>query len=150
MAGITASLEEPGVGAHAAGAVHALGHPRVVVVDHAVLLPPPVERRHEEHQAKHPPHNCDLHSVELLQVCCRHALALGALLLQPIPQRQLHDLSVLWAMDTTPPQYPVLGHGSSVGVGHGAQGIAVATGNGLPAAHILLVASGPNVLEARC
>ena len=104
------SLKEPGVGAHAAGAIHARGHPRVVVVDHAVLLSPPIEGCHEEHEAKHPPHDSDLHSVELLQICRGDALSLRALLLEPVPQHQLHDLTVFRSMDSTSPEDPVLGH----------------------------------------
>merc|ERR1719468_444778 len=74
----TSSLEEPDVVAGAARAVVARGHPGVVVVDHAVLFAPPVEGRHEEDEAEHPPDDGHLQAVELA-----HALDCGLGALRP-------------------------------------------------------------------
>merc|ERR1719491_114867 len=96
-------LLEPTVWADANGAIVALRHPWVVIVDHAVLLAPPVERRHHEAQTEHPPHDCDLHAVELLQVGDVAWTALRTTLLQPVPKHELHHLAILWAMEACAP-----------------------------------------------
>merc|ERR1719253_508971 len=144
------SLEEPAVGAHALGAVMTLGHPGVVLVEHAVLLAPPVHRRHEEDKAEHPPDDRDLHTVVLLQVGHRAVRALRAALLQAVPQDELHDLSILGAVDAAAAQDIVLRDRRLVRVGDWDQGAAVAEPlrDKVPAADVLLVTGRPVVLEA--
>merc|ERR1719148_109367 len=105
------SLLKPTIWPDANGPVVALRHPWVVVVDHAVLLAPPIQRRHHKAQAKHPPDDRDLHAVELLQVGHVTWASLRAALLQPVPQHKLHDLAIFGAMEACSTQLPILRHG---------------------------------------
>merc|ERR1719253_139704 len=145
------SLEEPAVGADALGAVVTLGHPGVVLVEHAVLLAPPVHRRHEEDKAEHPPDDRDLHAVVLLEITHGAIRALGAALLQAVPKDQLHDLAILRAVGAAAAKDVVLRDRRLVRVGHWDQGVAAAVllRHELPAADVLLVTGRPVVLEAR-
>merc|ERR1711879_64844 len=59
-----ASLDEPTVRADALGAIVPFRRPGVVLMHNAVLLRPPVQRTHEDDQAKHPPGDGDLHTEE--------------------------------------------------------------------------------------
>eukprot|EP00441_Pelagodinium_beii_P046121 CAMPEP_0197619260 /NCGR_PEP_ID=MMETSP1338-20131121/323_1 /TAXON_ID=43686 ORGANISM="Pelagodinium beii, Strain RCC1491" /NCGR_SAMPLE_ID=MMETSP1338 /ASSEMBLY_ACC=CAM_ASM_000754 /LENGTH=133 /DNA_ID=CAMNT_0043188193 /DNA_START=105 /DNA_END=506 /DNA_ORIENTATION=- len=130
------------------GAIGALAHPWVVVVHHAVLLAPPVQWCDEEDEAKHPPDHGNLHSEELLKVCSGDACTLWAPLLEPVPKHQLHHLTVLWPVDATATENPILGHRCAVGIGYRAESLADPRRHGLPAALILLVTCSPQVLEA--
>merc|ERR1719253_807458 len=147
----SSSLEEPAVRADTLGAVVTLGHPGVVLVEHAVLLAPPVHGRHEEHKAEHPPDDGDLHAVVLLQVAHGAVRALRPPLLETVPEDQLHHLAILRAVGAAAAEDVVLRHGSLVRVRYGGERTAVAVllGDEVPAADVLLVAGGPVVLEAR-
>merc|ERR1719188_2046529 len=132
-------LDEPAVRTGPGRAVVALRAPGVVVVHHAVLLAPPVERRHEEDQAEHPPGERHLHSVVLLQVLHGVRAALRATLLQPVPEDELHHLTILWPVEARASQDPVFRNWLASCVGDWTQGVAELLWDGLPTAEVLLV-----------
>lgn len=107
-----------------------------MVVHHAVLLTPPIERRHEEAQTEHPPGECNFHTVILLQVGNGVGTTLRAALLQPVPEYKLHDLAILRAVETGASQDPILGNRLASRIGDWAQSIAHLCWHGLPTSKV--------------
>merc|ERR1712187_189903 len=97
---LTHSLDEPTVRTDALGAIVTFRRPWVVLVHDAILLTPPVQRRHEEDEAEHPPDDRNLHAVELLQRSYIATRALRPLLLEAVVERKFHDLTILWTVDS--------------------------------------------------
>merc|ERR1719424_1484599 len=104
----TRSLDEPNIWPNSAAAIVTLWHPRVVLMDHTVLLSPPVHGCRKEDQTEHPPANGDLHAVKLAQVIEVGVGALRSTLFESVPEGQLHDFAVLRPMDATASENPVL------------------------------------------
>merc|ERR1719282_2064674 len=108
-----------------------------MVVHHTVLLSPPIQGRHEEDKAEHPPSERNFHTVEFPEFGNVDDTTLRSLLLQSVPQDELHHLTVLWPMHTRSSQFPSLRNRCSGCIRHRPQCVAISFRHSLPTSDVL-------------